>query len=344
MTITPIKPIGITLLTTLRCSAACDNCCFGCNPKQGRTMTFEEMKGYVDLCLEAYPDSISKLDLTGGECMLLGKDVDKIFEYAKSKNLRCSMVSNAFWAKDYDIAYKTLKRLKRKGLKSASFSTGNDHNMYVPWMNVRNASVAAARLGIKTDLRIENKFGRNIITEQLNDDVEVVELVKKGKLEMTVNPWMEYHNKGKKQRTWKVPYCEFDSKEPCKSLFRDILIDPYGEVFACCGIGVCHIPQMRLGNIHSEPVKTIYERAFDDFLKIWLFTKGPNDVLKFVHEKTGKKFVCHTRHICDLCRAIFLDKSIIPLIKQHFFDVAYLPISTYSIEAEYANKSRTRQS
>ena len=66
MHIIRIKPIGITLLATLRCTAACDNCCFGCHPKQGRTMTFEEMKDYVDKSLEAYPDSIQKFGLTGG--------------------------------------------------------------------------------------------------------------------------------------------------------------------------------------------------------------------------------------------------------------------------------------
>ena len=72
-----------------------------------------------------------------------------------------------------------------------------------------------------------------------------------------------------------------DSKEktPCKHLFEDIIINPYGEVYACCGIGVCHIPQMRLGNIHQEPIQTIYERAFEDVLKIWLYTEGPQDVL-----------------------------------------------------------------
>ena len=74
-----------------------------------------------------------------------------------------------------------------------------------------------------------------------------------------------------------------DSKEktPCKHLFEDIIINPYGEVYACCGIGVCHIPQMRLGNIHQEPIQTIYERAFEDVLKIWLYTEGPQDVLAF---------------------------------------------------------------
>ena len=65
MIVTSIKPTGITLFTTLRCTAACDNCCFGCTPKQGRSMTLEEMKIYIDMSLEAYPDTLTTLDLTG---------------------------------------------------------------------------------------------------------------------------------------------------------------------------------------------------------------------------------------------------------------------------------------
>lgn len=344
MTITPIKPSGITLLTTLRCTAACDNCCFGCNPKQGRTMTFEEMKVYVDKSLEAYPDSITSLDLTGGECMLLGKDVDRIFEYAKSKGLRCYMVSNAFWAKDYDKAYKTLKRLKRCGLTKASFSTGTDHNEYVPWMNVRNASVAAARLDIEAELRLEERFGHGDILNELNKDAEVVELIKANKLKISLSPWMQYNNKGNKSRNRKVPY--YDSKKPmdgCKSLFQYIIINPYGEVYACCGIGVCHIPQMRLGNINKEDIKTIYERAFKDFIKVWLFVDGPNAILKYMDEKTHQKFNWHTTHHCDVCRTIFMDKTIIPYIKDHFFDAAYFPMMSYSYLADSQNEARNKQ-
>ena len=343
MNITPIKPSGIALLTTLRCTAACDNCCFGCTPIQGRSMTFEEMKEYVDMSIEAYPDSISSLDLTGGECMLLGKDIDKILAYAKSKGLKCFMVSNAFWASDYDKAYKTLKRLKSKGLTKVSFSTGNDHNQYVPWQNVRNAAVAAARLGFPTEIRVEDRIGYMSVLNHLNGDIDVVTLIKQGKLSMTTSPWMEYPNKAKKSRSWKIPLRDLDKPDPCKSLFENIIINPYGEVYACCGIGVCHIPQMRLGNIHQDNIKTIYERAFRDFLKIWLFTKGPHDVLKFVSEKTGQKFNWHTTHHCDLCRIIFTDKAIIPFIKEHFYDVAYFPLLSYEVEAKQANETRTKR-
>lgn len=343
MNITPIKPSGIALLTTLRCTAACDNCCFGCTPKQGRSMTFEEMKAYVDMAIETYPDSISSLDLTGGECMMLGKDIDKIFAYAKSKGLKCYMVSNAFWASDYDKAYKTLKRLKGKGLTKVSFSTGSDHNQYIPWQNVRNAAVAASRLGLPTELRVEDRIGDMTVLNHLNGDLDVVIQIKEGNLSLSRSPWMEYPNKCKKSRAWKVPPRESDKMEPCKSLFENIIINPYGEVYACCGIGVCHIPQMRLGNVNKEPIKTIYERAFEDFLKIWLFTDGPAAILKYVHEKTGQKFNWHTAHHCDHCRTIFTDKTILPYLREHYYDIVEMPLLSYKSMAKVTNEARTKR-
>lgn len=343
MNLTPIEPSDIVLLATLRCTAACDNCCFGCNSRQGRTMTFGEMKGYIDKSLEAYPDSISHLDLTGGECMLLGKDVDRIFSYAKGRGLTCSMVSNAFWATDYDKAFKTLKRLKRSGLVSVSFSTGGDHNRYVPWMNVRHAAVAAAHLGLRVGCRMEGWYGSRDIERALKADAEFSNLVEKRKLGFSESPWVNYHNEGKKPRSRKVDFYDGGSKDVCNSLFGSININPYGEVYACCGLGNCRIPQLRLGNIHEEPIKAIYERAFEDFLKIWLFTEGPQAVLKFVHGKTGQKFNGHTSHICDICRVIFTDKTILPLIRENFFSVAYTPLISYGIKAKHLNESRRKR-
>ena len=343
MKITPIKPSGISLIATLRCSSACDNCCFGCNPKQGRSMTYDQMKAYVDMSLEAYPDTIKKFCLTGGECMLLGKDVDRILAYCKSKGLECSMVSNAFWATDYEKALKTLRRLKRSGLALIAFSTGDDHNAYVPWTNVRHACVAAARLGLTTELRYEEKPGHMAILRQIEADEEMSLLIRTRSIKVMMSTWMEFNNKGNKSRRRKVSFYECGDRTGCKSLFHEIIVDPYGEMYACCGIGVCHIPQMRLGNINKEPIKDIYERGFDDFLKIWIYKEGPNAVLRFVHEKNGQKFNWHTTSHCDICRTIFMDKTILPFIRENFYDAAYFPMLSFNEIAEKENEKRAKE-
>lgn len=83
--------------------------------------------------------------------------------------------------------------------------------------------------------------------------------------------------------------------------------------------------------------------AFNDFLKIWLYMDGPQAVLKYVHEKTGMKFNRHTKNHCDICRTIFTDKRIIPLIRDNFFDAAYFPLLLYNTRAEKENEERAKR-
>lgn len=343
MRVKPIKPQAIHFLTTTRCTASCDNCCLGCTPGEGRDMTLEEMKEYVDECLDAYPDTITTLDLTGGECMLLGKDVEQIFCYARDRGLRCSMVSNAFWATSYDKVLRTLRRLSRCGLRQVSFSTGVEHGNHVPWQNARHAAVAAARLGITVELRIEQAYGCPDIGKDIEADPEVIELVRRGRLNLYRHTFVTYSNRRPKERSWKVPYYDYNDVHSCRNLFEGIVIDPYGNVYPCCGLGMCKNPYLLLGNIHREPIKTIYERAFDDFLKLWIYSKGPDAVLKFVHEKTGQKFQWHSRHICDICRIIFTDKTILPVVRDNFYEIAGSVMLAYNAYAKVSNDSRTKR-
>lgn len=301
------------------------------------------MKGYVDKCLEAYPDTISHLDLTGGECMLLGKDIDRIFSYAKGKGLKCGMVSNAFWATDYKKAYSTLERLQRKGLSIASFSTGEDHDKYVPWMNVLNACVASATLGIDTALRIEVHSNTSSILDYMVADFRLVELAQQKKLKIVFDGWIDFNNKGNKPFTKKTAYQVSPKPSPCDSLFQSIVINPYGEVFACCGIGFCRIPQMRLGNINQESIKTIYERAFKDFLKIWLSVEGPQGALNYVKETTGNRFMIRMRHKCAACRIIFKDKTMLPYLRYKCPSIAPAIVNSYNYKAEFLNDVRTKR-
>lgn len=91
------------------------------------------------------------------------------------------------------------------------------------------------------------------------------------------------------------------------------------------------------------PIQTIYERAFEDVLKIWLYTEGPQDVLAFVKKKTGQKFNWHTRHNCDICRTIFTDKSILSILRDNVFEADSMPLLFYHCKAKTENERRTKQ-
>lgn len=140
-------PILMTLIPTHKCSAACDGCCFGCTPKIKHQMSYEEMVFHVDSAITAYP-SIRVLVISGGECTLLGNDLDKIIAYGTQRGLRTRIVSNASWAKSYDDAYCRMMGLVKAGLCEFNVSTGKQHQKFVPLQNIIYAILAANNLGI----------------------------------------------------------------------------------------------------------------------------------------------------------------------------------------------------
>lgn len=313
----PTLPTDIVLISTLRCTAECENCCFGCNPRQGRAMTLEEMKRYVDKCLAEWPDTIKRLDITGGECMTIREAVEGIVGYGTSKGLEVHVLSNAFWATSMTNATKAMRALANKGLKSACFSTGDNHTKFVPFKNVRTAAIASARLGIATNMRVEVHYGSSPLKTEIDADEELAKLVISGKINLSYDTWMNFVKKG---RTYKTSFLQGSDYKGCSSLFNTIPINPYGEVFACCGLPSARLPFLRLGNINKEPIRTIYERNFCDVLKVWLKIKGPYSILKYVQEKTKWKFDWHTSHVCDMCRVIMTDPRIIPFLREHYYD------------------------
>jgi len=311
----------------LRCTAACENCCFGCNPRRGKAMTLEEMKGYVDKCLSAWPDTIQSLDITGGECMTIPDAIEGIVEHGTQHGLRTTILSNAFWATSMAKATRTLRRLADKGLKRAIFTTGDNHTKYIPFKNVRTATVAAARLGLTTQMRVELHHGSSNLTKDINEDDELIRLISTRKVDLSYDNWMNFVKEG---RTYKTSYIQGKDYAACNCLFYSVPINPYGEVYCCAGLPCSRIPYLRLGNINREPIQTIYERAFSDVLKIWLRMKGPHNILKYVQEKTGWKFKWHTSHICDICRVVLTDPRILPFLRDNYYD--YIDkFSTYNV-------------
>lgn len=283
-------------------------------------MTLDEMRHYVDVCMEAYPQSIRRLALTGGECFLLGDDLDEIVRYGAQRRLTVDFMSNGFWGRTYKEAEERIYRLRRAGLKSVGFTIGADHDHIIPFRNCRNAAVASARMGFEVELRVERKvFGDDSIYERLKKDRAFMKLVDANKIQIKFWEWREYNNETvhKRRRAWRLrPY---DESKPCELLFKEIVINPYGDVLACCGIGNARNPYMRLGNIWKEPVKTLYERSFADVLKFWIHAEGAQAVLQYVYDNSDIKFR-QWGNGCDACMEIFENPQILPFLREHYDD------------------------
>lgn len=316
----PKDPDTIVLIATFRCNASCEMCCHGCRPDFGRTMTMEQMKRYIDICLGEYSHSIRTLSLTGGECFLLGDDLDEIIKYGAGKGLMTVVLSNGFWGYNYKGALNRIMQLKEAGLTSIGFSAGDDHNHQIPFRSVRNAVVASVRAGYKVEFRTERNFRDHKVRNAIEKDNVLVKLISQGKILYYINNWENFNNESVHHslRATRNNY-SYEKSSPCQHISHEIEITPHGDVLACTGIGNLRIPQMRLGNIENEPIRTIYERQFEDALKMWIRSKGPLEILKYVYKNSKITTKFRTTR-CEYCKEIFLNPKIIPFLKEHSKD------------------------
>lgn len=322
MEISPIPPVGITLLTTFKCTAACKNCCFHCGPAKQKMMTTKEMCHYIDKCLNAFPD-IKLIVFSGGECTISWEELKKSIFYAHNKGLRTRIVTNGWWATSYKIAKLKIKELLDVGLDEINFSTGDDHQKWIPFKYVRNASIIANRLGLLAAINVETKDNSKFDIDRIlsrdkvfNRMISYQEEIGVSKILIEKGIWAQMDNS-----TNKITYETYEDKirfKRCDNLFSIIPIDPYGEVMACCGITCKSNPYLTLGNINDEDINDIYQRAFNDILKLWLFIEGPEKIEKFIQEQEGlMQPKLSVGHSCVLCKDIFCNKKKIDILKKH---------------------------
>lgn len=331
--ITKIPPNTITLVLTFKCTAQCRNCCFGCSPAKDRVMSNNEIEKYISSCMDAFPKSIKVLVITGGECMIYPNKVKYTIKLAKKYGLTTRIITNGFWASTYTKAKAILEDLKKHGLDEINFSTGDDHTEWIPLKNVRNASVAAARVGFSPFINIETHDESSPrILKFLGRDSVFMKFVENKKISMNRGAWMSFDKKRSISHKECIPIVRY---EPCSNLFSMIPINPYGEVLACCGLPSEYIPYLRLGNFDSEPIKTKYLDSFEDLLKIWLFLDGPAKIIKFINEQLGIPNTLPSGHICDYCRTLFSTPLYMNFLKENYHNFMGDIIFKYSI---YTNK------
>jgi len=319
-----IPPKVIAIVTTYQCTAACKNCCFGCNPRIKVRLSLQEMTNYVDQAVEYYGKNVFVLVLTGGEPFLLGNDLEKIVGHSAPKGLIVRIVTNGYWAKSYQEAYDILSNLRNKGLKEINFSTGDDHLQWVDYENIVNGSMAAMDLGLTCLINVETHDNSSFNGDVFRNDSRLTDYFDK----------LKYANSLRVERGMWVPFNDnstisYDKieknnenlcKKRCDSLFTTLPITPYSQLMACCGLTCEHIVPFRLGNLRHKTMKELYEAQFKDLLKIWLFVEGPYTVLEYIYSKRGidKKIIGHT---CYICAEIFRDEENINYIKDNYSEI-----------------------
>lgn len=327
-----IKPSVLSILTTFQCTATCKNCCFGCNPQIKKKLTFEEVKTFIDQAITEF-DSIKILVLTGGECFLLGNDLYDIINYASSLRLIVRVVTNGFWARSYNIAYETLKKLKNVGLREINFSTGDEHQEWVSYDNIVFGAMAAIDLELTCIINVETHDNSHFDPNSFIRDCRLKSYFNasthRAPLRIKLGAWVPF----KKESNISYDNINLPQeriKQRCTSLFKVLSINPYSQLLACCGLTCEHIIPLRLGTITNNNLKSLYESQFLDLIKLWIFIDGPYSVLSTIYKGRGLNIKIQG-HICHICAEIFKDNENIAYVQNHYKEIMPSIIFKYKL-------------
>lgn len=249
----------LVLNYTMKCPLACDYCCYGCSPRRSETMDVALALDLVDQAAEM--GVFEQCGFTGGEALIFHDEVMRITQRMQQRGLPYSMISSCYWATDMQEARRVLRDLHSTGIDVFTATHDPSHENWVPLQYVRNAIDAARELGVHVCLcssfyddtmRLEAIF-----PEYSNQpDIDVVnrvvlpEVGRMGQRNISISP-ANYLNV---QPTENFGSCY-------KRIFHDITVFWDGKVYPCCSVYNRATPKLSLGNVYTDTLSTIWDRA-----------------------------------------------------------------------------------
>ena len=307
-----IKPDTISFITTYKCTASCNNCCFGCSPTRTERIFKPNILKIIKQSIELYRDSLKLLVLTGGECFIFYKEIIDIIKFASEEGLLVRVITNGYWCTNKLITYKKLTQLKNAGLNEINFSTGDEHQKWVKLPNILNGASVSMSLGITTLINVETHDNSKFDYKLLYQHKELQPYINKKESPLIINRsvWIPF-TKEKFSYNKSIIH---KNRTTCNSILHTISISPNSEILSCCGLTSNRITYLILGDLKKASLHDLYLSQFFDFIKIWIYTEGPFVISNYLNTTFNKNIPIHT-HICEQCKEILNNQHNIELLK-----------------------------
>jgi hypothetical protein len=319
---TPGKhPTTLTLLATYQCTAACENCCFASHPGIEEKLPLWQMLEAIGQAAEMR--SMKLVVFSGGECFMLEDELVIAVARATELGLASRCVTNGYWAKSPDLAIARLAPLYQAGLREINFSTGDHHQKFVPVDCIAYGSAAAIRLGMNAVVVVERELGRSFEARTLLAHPAMLSVRDHPNLIVFDSPWMPMEDRSSVRHGAAnlVNRGNLHRRGPCDSVLDTLVVNPRGEVGACCGLTREQIPELRIGTLEDGTLPELAALAGQDFLKIWLAVEGPEQILAWAATiDPAIDWENRYNHHCDACRAIYDDARVRKVISAHWRD------------------------
>lgn len=331
-----VSPRTTTILASYNCTAACEHCCFDSHPGIKTRMTLDKILKFIK---EASRFKTMKLIVfSGGECFLLGKELDTAIKYATDLGLSTRCVTNGYWATTEESAAQRLRKVIDAGLKEINFSTGDFHQKFVPQSNIVNGALASVKLGLSTVIMVELQKERKVTAPKIRSDPRILDmlLMKKSKklFKIIESPWMPMSLEEDVQQN-PDKYINRNNvykRSGCDSVFNTIVATPNEQMGLCCGLTRELIPELNADITSKSSLQDIYLRSAKDFMKIWLYVEGPEKILAWAGSKDPTiKWEGKYAHHCHACLALYKDEKVRNVIRKYYNEKVEEVLIRYSL-------------
>lgn len=320
-----ILPQTLSIVTTHQCTAACDHCCFLCTPKVTTALPTQRIFRLIDECAEF--SSMRVVVFTGGECFLLGKNLDDLITYATERGYVTRCVTNGYWATSDSVATRRADRLVASGLKEINFSTGHFHAKYVPVERVIAGAIACADRGLTTLVNAETCNESTFDVMQITEHKQLGPLIAKNRVILQRNVWIPHARASNPSEISHKPQSSrfnADRINGCRTVLNVLSVTPTQSLVACCGLHLESIPELHLGSVEHKTLRECVDQQPDDFLKIWIHIDGPERILQFVREHVPDYTFPHQSvHPCTTCLHLYKDPVALEVIASHYKEIEY---------------------
>lgn len=295
-----------TFLMTEQCTARCAHCAVNSSPEATTTLPPSLICRVIDELIRI-PAAQKKCSVcfSGGEPLLHRDTLIPLIEYATSKGIAVSCVTNCFWATSEHEALQCVRALHRAGLQAMGISCDPFHGGYISSRQIRYAALACKQCAIS--LEFKNVITTNsphvyAILKELDDiitdsvvSVNQMRCVPLGRAKQLPHDIFLY------QSTIPSGTCAY---------MAELTVAPTGDVYPCCVPDWASL--LRLGNVHTQGLPDIVNTFYTQPVLNILNEKGPVYFVSCLEKKgirvAGEKFV----NECHLCNHVLTLLSAMP--------------------------------
>lgn len=311
-----MTPLSLTILPTYRCTAGCSQCCFQCSPRIRKRLDLETILARIDEAAATFPD-LQLVVFSGGEVFTLKNDLYIAIERARAHGKLVRCVTNASWGRSVAQSSRTAASLKDCGCNEVNISTGKDHQEWVPFASVENASRALIESGIATLVTVEADAQDSCCVRSATESrvFEGLRLEHPELFNLQFNSWMPFNDR----YSQRGPAPGLSALAGgCQQIFSNIVVTPDDELSACCGLTFEQVPELKAGSLAESSMEDLYEKSLEDFLKIWIHVDGPGEILRKLFGREVDSQLSEVRHICHACAVLYKSPAARQAIRTRF--------------------------